>query len=69
VPVVEQAQGPWGHKALLSVEVDAHPQALVFKGTQRGVLKARICGQSGFAELYVSYPAELLAAYRERAAT
>jgi rRNA maturation protein Nop10 len=41
-----------------------NPGALLFKGTHSGTLSASICGQCGYTELYVSNPAELLAAYR-----
>jgi hypothetical protein len=48
----------------LQAEVDEDPDALAFKGTHTGTLTASICGRCGYAELYVSNPAELLAAYR-----
>ena len=48
----------------LEVEVYENPAALLFKGTHAGTLTASICGRCGYAELYVSNPAELLAAYR-----
>jgi hypothetical protein len=52
-------------KTDLLVEVYEHPGALLFKGTHAGALTARICGMCGFAELFVSNPQELLAAYRK----
>lgn len=48
----------------LSVLVDENPSAWFFQGEHRGVLSARICGECGYTELYVSNPKELLAAYR-----
>ncbi len=45
-------------------QVYEDPGALLFKGTHRGTLSARICGRCGYTELYVSNPQELLAAYR-----
>jgi hypothetical protein len=49
----------------LQVEVPENPDALFFKGKQRGSLHAWICGSCGFAELFVSNPGDLLAAYRK----
>ena len=49
----------------LQVEVPENPDALIFKGKQRGSLHAWICGSCGFAELFVSNPGDLLAAYRK----
>jgi predicted nucleic-acid-binding Zn-ribbon protein len=39
------------------------PDALIFKGKHYGVLSARICGDCGYTELFVSNPKELLSAY------
>lgn len=49
----------------LQVVVPEKPDALFFQGRQYGTLYAWICGFCGFTELYVSGPAELLAAYRK----
>jgi hypothetical protein len=49
----------------LSVDVQENPNAMLFKGTHTGVLLASICGRCGHAELYVTNPDELLAAYRK----
>lgn len=59
----------YGHsnaKRSLKVEVHENPDAWFFKGTRQGVLKAMICGQCGFTELYVTNPQELLEAYRKQ---
>ena len=49
----------------LQVEVYESPDALIFKGTHAGSLSVSICGQCGYAELYVSNSAELLEVYRQ----
>ena len=38
----------------LSLEVYSDPQAWIFKGTQRGVLKANVCVECGFVMFNVS---------------
>jgi predicted nucleic-acid-binding Zn-ribbon protein len=48
----------------LRVRVDADPNALLFTGTERCPLEARVCGQCGYTELYATDPATLLAAWR-----
>lgn len=53
-------------KQSLQVEVHENPGAWLFKGTQRNALRANICGQCGFAELYVKDAHELLDAYRKQ---
>jgi hypothetical protein len=45
------------------VSVDANPGAWVFKGTETGRLLARVCGECGHAELYVTNHRELYNAY------
>ncbi|MBS1830171.1 MAG: hypothetical protein JST93_33025 [Acidobacteria bacterium] len=47
----------------LSVVSYEDPDALVFKGAKRSSLYARICGECGYAELYVENPRELYARY------
>ena len=49
--------------------IDAHPEAMFFRGTQESRLVANICGQCGFAELYAEEPAELVAAYQKQIAS
>jgi hypothetical protein len=62
VRIVDYGESDW--KRDLHVEVCENPDALIFKGTHRGSLRAMICGRCGYAELYVSNPQELLAAYK-----
>lgn len=47
----------------LAVCVNANPDAILFKGTHTGYLKARICGDCGHTELYVDNAQELYEAY------
>lgn len=54
--------GGLSHQA--SLEVEANPKAWVFKGAVTGTLSAWICGECGYAELRVSNPQKLYAAYR-----
>ncbi len=46
-------------------EVNRHPRALLLKDPRSSELRATVCGNCGFTELYVAQPRELLAAYRE----
>ncbi|HYP53492.1 MAG TPA: hypothetical protein VEQ42_08120 [Pyrinomonadaceae bacterium] len=48
----------------LTAVVYENPDALLFKGGHHSELRARVCGACGYAELFVTYPEELLAAYR-----
>lgn len=52
-----------GHYIRLSVSVDEHPDAMVFKGAHPAPLHARLCGSCGAVELYVDNAAELYAVY------
>ena len=45
------------------IPVSEHPDALIFKGTHLGYLRAWICGNCGFTELYMENSEELYAAY------
>lgn len=47
----------------LTAEVYEHPEALLFRGAHQARLTARICGECGFADLYVENPQDLWAAY------
>ena len=47
----------------LTIHVYENPEALIFKGTSEGTLRARICGACGYVETYVENPDELYAAY------
>ena len=50
----------------LEVEVYEKPDALLFKGTHRSTLTARICGSCGYTEMFVSNPQELWSTYRSK---
>lgn len=50
---------------VVQVQLNRHPRALLFKGATTTPLKAVVCAQCGFTELYVSDAGELLDAYRE----
>ena len=45
--------------------VDRKPQALVFKGQERADIYARVCGECGFAELFVEDAGSIYQAYVE----
>lgn len=47
----------------LSVRVERNPHALLFKGAKDFELKAHICGECGYAELYAADPEEIWQAY------
>ena len=47
----------------LSVVTYEDPDALLFKGTKRTALYARICGDCGYTELYVENPREVYERY------
>lgn len=49
----------------LSVDVYKDPDALLFKGTYTGTLRAWICADCGFVELYLDNPQELYNVYKE----
>jgi hypothetical protein len=49
----------------LTLVVDENPEALVFKGSHKSELYARVCGDCGFSELYVEDPQELYQVYAE----
>ena len=48
----------------MSVVSYEDPNALVFKGAKRTALYARVCGECGYAELYVENPREVYELYR-----
>jgi predicted nucleic-acid-binding Zn-ribbon protein len=62
VRIIDRGDGNW--KLDLQVELYEHPDALLFKGTHQGTLRAAICGRCGHAELYVTNPGDLWAAYQ-----
>ena len=47
----------------LLVEVHEHPQAILFTGTHRVEVRARVCGECGYTELYAEKPQELYSVY------
>lgn len=47
----------------LAASVNENPAAILFKGTHTGYLKAWICGDCGYAELYVDNAKKLYEAY------
>jgi hypothetical protein len=47
----------------LTVHVYENPEAMIFKGTNPGTLRARICGECGYVETYIDNPEELYSAY------
>ena len=48
----------------LAIELHGKPEALFFKDTRKGVLKATVCGQCGRVELSIDNPQELWAIYK-----
>jgi predicted nucleic-acid-binding Zn-ribbon protein len=54
-----------GGHVVVDVQVNRHPDALLFKGATTTPLKATVCAHCGYTELYASDPGELLAAHRE----
>ena len=55
--IADRAQGNAAHD--LNVELYENPEAMIFKGTLKGPLRAWICGSCGFTEFYVHNPEEL----------
>ena len=47
----------------LKARIDEYPRAMLFKGTVFGYIKARICGECGYAEFYVDNPKEMYETY------
>lgn len=43
---------------------DRHPSALVFKGSEKAALRARVCADCGTVELYTADAESLYSAYR-----
>jgi predicted nucleic-acid-binding Zn-ribbon protein len=48
----------------LTVEITEKPNALFFKEHVRETLRAYICGDCGYSELYADYPKELWLSYQ-----
>jgi predicted nucleic-acid-binding Zn-ribbon protein len=51
-----------------ALEIARHPEALIFRGSQRFALEANVCGECGYVELFVQDPQALWAAYEEQKA-
>lgn len=49
----------------LAVQVQAKPQARLFKGGVRVPLQAQVCGACGYTELYAKDPTRLLKAHEQ----
>ena len=50
----------------LEVEVQANPDAFIFKGAHREALRATVCGECGNVGLSVENPQQLWKIYNER---
>ena len=48
----------------LGAQVQRKPRAMLLKGTVRVQLKAQVCGECGYTELYAADPGRLLEAHR-----
>ena len=48
------------------VGVVRNPEAVLFKGEVRAPLRAQICGECGYVELYAQNPGALWSAYLDR---
>lgn len=64
VTVVDQGEYSDGR---LKVRVSGNPEALIFKDSLYGEIKADICGECGLMELHVSNPSELYEHVRKSA--
>ena len=63
VPLARMAdQGQYSDGKLKAV-VYTNPEAWIFKGAVSAVLRARICGDCGFTELYAEKPQALFKAW------
>ena len=58
-------EGMAGDKHDTSIEFHENPDAWVFKRTQKGTLRANVCGQCGYVELSVGNPKELWDLYKK----
>ena len=54
-----------GPRLRLGASVQSDPDALLFKGTVFGTLRARVCGGCGHTELYTTNFEQLYEAYRK----
>ena len=49
----------------LAIELQGNPNALIFKDTRKGVLRATVCGKCGHVDLFINNASELLDIYRQ----
>jgi hypothetical protein len=49
----------------LSVVIYENPDAWIFKGEHKGILKAWICGDCGYTEIYLENPQDLYEKYQD----
>ncbi|MDE0316141.1 MAG: hypothetical protein OXM61_14670 [Candidatus Poribacteria bacterium] len=54
------------HDDFLAIEIDRKPDALVFKGTHRELMRAAVCGECGNVDLTVDNPKGLWETYSKR---
>lgn len=62
--IQDRGDGNWSHE--LEVEIDAKPEALVFKDTHREALRATVCGKCGIVALTVDNPQALWNIYSQQ---
>jgi hypothetical protein len=60
IPIMDRTHG---HEGNLQVLTEGNPRALFFKDAVRGALYAAICGDCGFAEIYLDNPEKFYQAY------
>jgi predicted nucleic-acid-binding Zn-ribbon protein len=65
VRITDQKEGQFFTAGDLTSTVYTHPDALIFKGAARCDLRAAICGDCGYVELYAMSPASLYEAYQQ----
>ena len=53
-----------GDAGNLALVVYENPDALIFKGSHKGELYARVCGDCGYTEMYLENPQELYEIYK-----
>ncbi len=51
------------YRGEVGVGIAERPEAIVFKGHRHVTVHARVCGECGYAELYVEDPGELFESY------
>jgi len=47
------------------MRISENPSAWIFKGTQKSTMRAWICGECGFVEMYVTQPRVLWEAWQK----